>query len=111
MPATDDVHLLYCTCPDAEVAERIARALVSSRLAACVNVVPGLRSIYRWKGGIESDAECLLLIKTTRERIDALSNMIRGQHPYELPEIIAVPVVAGHAPYLDWVRESTADQN
>lgn len=107
---TADIHLLYCTCPDAQIAERIAQSLVEARLAACVNIIPGLRSVYRWKGKIESDAECLLLIKTQAFRIAAVTEWVRRLHPYELPEIIAVPVVAGHAPYLDWVRDSTSPE-
>ena len=106
----DAVHLLYCTCPDTQIAERIAEALVETRLAACVNIVPGLHSIYRWKGKVENDAECLLLIKTRAARIAEVTACVRRLHPYELPEIIAVPVVAGHAPYLDWVRESTGPE-
>lgn len=107
MNTPDDIHLLYCTCPDADTASRIARALVESRLAACVNIVPGLRSFYRWQGAIQDEAECLLLIKTQAARIAPVTESIRALHPYELPEVIAVPVVAGLAPYLDWVRDST----
>jgi periplasmic divalent cation tolerance protein len=105
--SNEPVVLVYCTCPDAETAQRIARALVEQRLAACVNVVPGLRSIYRWQGAIQDDAECLLLVKTRAARVTALTEAIRGLHPYELPEVIAVPVVAGLAPYLDWVRDNS----
>lgn len=107
MSTPDDIHLLYCTCPDAGVAQDIARDLVASRLAACVNIVPGLRSIYLWDGAIQDDAECLLMIKSQASRIDAISERIRKRHPYELPEVIAVPIVAGLDAYLDWVRDST----
>jgi periplasmic divalent cation tolerance protein len=107
MQAPENIRLLYCTCPDTDTAQRIARALVEQRLAACVNIVPGLRSIYRWKGEVQDDAECLLLIKTRESRVEALAESIRRLHPYELPEVIAVPVVAGLAPYLDWIRENT----
>ncbi len=107
MTPVEDIRLLYCTCPDTDTAQGIARALVEQRLAACVNIVPGLRSIYRWKGELQDDAECLLLIKTRAARVKAVSETIRSLHPYELPEVIAVPVVAGLAPYLDWVRDHT----
>lgn len=107
MTAPDDLRLLYCTCPDSETAQRIAQALVGQRLAACVNIVPGLRSIYRWQDSVHDDGELLLLIKTRAACIEALTESIRALHPYELPEVIAVPVVAGLAPYLDWVRDST----
>ncbi|MGH8453832.1 MAG: divalent-cation tolerance protein CutA [Nevskiales bacterium] len=107
MSAPEDIRLLYCTCPDTDVAQCIARALVEQRLAACVNIVPGLRSVYRWKGEVQDDAECLLLIKTRESHIVAVTESIRRLHPYELPEVIAVPVIAGLAPYLDWIRDST----
>jgi periplasmic divalent cation tolerance protein len=107
MNSPTDIRLLYCTCPDADTAQGIARALVERRLAACVNVIPGLRSIYRWQGALHDDAECLLLVKTRDAQVGAVAEAIRGLHPYELPEVIAVPVVAGLAPYLDWIRENT----
>lgn len=107
MKTSDDIRLLYCTCPDADTAQRIARALVESGQAACVNIIPGLRSVYRWQGAVQEDAEYLLLIKTQVARVASLTESILSLHPYELPEVIAVPVLAGHAPYLDWVRDST----
>lgn len=99
----------FCTCPDSTSAARIADALVKERLAACVNQVPGLKSVYRWQGGIEHDDEVLLLIKTTRERLDALTARVQELHPNELPEVIAVEVAGGLAAYLDWVAEQTRD--
>lgn len=87
-------------------AERIARALVERRLAACVNVVPGLTSIYRWKGAIETDQELLLVIKTRPDRFEALRVALLELHPYEVPEVIAVPITAGHPPYLEWLARS-----
>ncbi len=107
MNTTDDIRLLYCTCPDTETAQKIARALVESKQAACVNIVPGLRSIYHWKGEVQEDAECLLLIKTQAPRVTSVTESILSLHPYELPEVIAVPVIAGYAPYLDWVRDNS----
>ncbi|MFC3651779.1 divalent-cation tolerance protein CutA [Dyella humi] len=101
---SDDVLLCYCTCPDAASAQRLAEALVDESLAACVNRVPGVHSTYRWKGKITTDNEELLLIKTTAKRFDAMKTRVLALHPYELPELIAVPVEHGYAAYLDWVR-------
>ena len=93
----------YCTCPDPDSAGRLARALVEERLAACVNLLPGVRSVYRWQGTVEEAAEVLLLIKTTRDRLDALAARVRALHPYELPELLAVEAAGGLPGYLDWV--------
>jgi periplasmic divalent cation tolerance protein len=90
----------------AEDAARIARALVERRLAACVNVIPAVRSFYRWKGAVEEDEERLLVIKTRRDRFEALREALVALHPYELPEAIVLPIEAGHTPYLDWIDES-----
>ncbi len=98
---------MFCTCPDEGSAVRIARALVEERLAACVNVLPGLRSIYRWQGAVEEAQEHLLLIKTSAPRLPALERAVRERHPYELPELVAVPITGGLAAYLDWVRENS----
>lgn len=95
------------TCPDRDTAERIADALVGERLAACVNIVLGLRSIYRWEGKIVRDDELLLIIKTTRDRMDALRERLPMLHPYELPELVAVESVDALPAYLDWVRSET----
>ncbi len=104
-----DVFMVYCTCPDRDTASALARALVAENLAACCNVVEGLTSVYRWEGKVEEDPEVLLIAKTTWERYPALERSIQGNHPYELPEILAVPVTAGLAGYLDWVAEETRD--
>jgi len=98
--------LVLSTVARAEDAERIARALVERRLAACVNVVAAVSSVYRWRGKVESDEERLLLIKTRAERFEALLETLVALHPYELPEAIALPIEAGHQPYLDWLDES-----
>jgi len=90
----------------AEDAGRIARALVERRLAACVNVGPPVRSFYRWKGAVQEDEERLLVIKTRRDRFEALREALVALHPYELPEAIVLPIEAGHAPYLAWIDES-----
>jgi periplasmic divalent cation tolerance protein len=102
-----DALLILCTCPDAESATRIARALVEERLAACVNRVPGLTSIYRWRGEVHEANEVLLLIKTCRERFEALRARLVELHPYDVPEVIALDIAAGHAPYLEWLRTET----
>ena len=99
--------LALSTVGKAEDAERIARALVERGLAACVNVVPGVVSIYRWKGQIEREGELLLVIKTRTERFEALREALVSLHPYEVPELIVLPIMAGHAPYLAWLDEST----
>ena len=86
-------------------AERIARALVEERLAACVNVVPGVVSIYRWKGKVEQEAELLLVIKTLAPRVEALKARLLELHPYELPEVVVLPIGGGHAPCLAWIED------
>ena len=99
---TDSIVVLS-TCATAADAERMARALLEAHLVACVSVVPGMRSFYRWKGQVESEEECLLLMKTTRSMFAALSARMETLHPYELPELLALPVVAGEANYLNWL--------
>lgn len=103
------VLLCLCACPDDASAGAIADALVAERLAACVSVLPGVRSVYRWQGEVERASEVLLLIKTTDDRMATLAVRLRQIHPYELPELIAVEAVAGLAPYLDWVVQQTRD--
>lgn len=103
--------LVYCTCPDAATAGRLARAVVEARLAACVNALPGVRSTYRWKAQVEQADEVLLLIKTTADRLDALTARLRELHPYELPEVLAVQASAGLPEYLDWVAQQTRDHD
>jgi periplasmic divalent cation tolerance protein len=99
--------LILCTCPDLATAERIAETLVSERLAACANLAPGLTSIYRWQGQIQRDSEVLLLLKTRQAIYPLLEARIRELHPYQNPEIIALPIQAGSAAYLDWIAENT----
>ena len=94
------------TVATAEDAERIARSLVENGFAACVNVVPGVVSFYRWKGRLERDAEMLLVIKTRGERFEELRAALLAAHPYELPELVALPISAGHEPYLEWLAAS-----
>ena len=106
--AEAEVRVVLATAPDVETAGRIARALVEERLAACVNVVPGLRSIYRWEGAVEEAAEVLLVAKTRAERAAALAARVRALHPYELPEVLELPAVGGSEAYLAWVRRESS---
>ena len=101
--------MVYCTCPDSSVAHRIARSLIEQHVAACVNILPAVRSIYSWQGKIHDDAEVLLLIKTDRNHFTALSDIITRMHPYEVPEIIGVPLEAGYQPYLEWMEACLKD--
>lgn len=100
--------VVLCTCADGEPAARLARALVEERLAACVNRLPGVVSSFRWEGRVAEENETLLLIKTTEDRLEALAARITELHPYELPEVVAVPVLGGLDSYLDWLRESVS---
>src|SRR3989344_3932969 len=97
-------QLVLTTCPDAGAAERIGQALVSERLAACVNILPIAKSIYLWKGQVESTAEQLLIIKSLTRAFRQIEKRIRELHPYELPEVITVPITNGSKNYLAWVR-------
>ena len=99
--------VVLTNCPDDEVADRIARTLVEGGLAACVNRLAPASSIYRWRGAVERATETPLLIKTTRERYTEVEQAIRALHPYEVPEIVALPIAAGFAPYLRWIFDAT----
>jgi periplasmic divalent cation tolerance protein len=98
-----DKIVVFSACDSEEQAGKIARALVEQRLAACVNIVPGARSVYRWKGEIEDAAEWMLIIKSRRDLMDKLRAMIGNLHTYEVPELVAVPVVDGSESYLAWL--------
>ncbi len=95
--------IIFSTCPPA-AAPAIARTLVEEKLAACVNVLAGVHSVYRWQGRIEDAAETLLIIKTTTDHYDELEHRLRALHPYDVPEILAVPVARGYPPYVDWLQ-------
>jgi len=101
--------LVLCSCPEGDLAAELARTLVAESLAACVNRLPGMVSNFRWEGRVEQESETLLLIKTTEQGLAALTARIKALHPYELPEVIAVPVSGGLDAYLDWVRAGVAD--
>ncbi|MGC3979670.1 MAG: divalent-cation tolerance protein CutA [Steroidobacteraceae bacterium] len=104
----DSVVICLTTCPNNEIAAQLATALVEEQLAACVNELPGVRSTYRWQGKVHSDQEVLLVIKTTTARLPTLETRLKALHPYDLPELVAIPVCAGSTAYLDWVRQNTA---
>jgi periplasmic divalent cation tolerance protein len=98
-----DKIIVFSACASPEDAEKLARLLVEQRLAACVNVVPGARSYYRWKGAVECDAECLLIVKSSRDLFAALAAVLEKAHSYEVPEAVAIPIVEGAANYLNWL--------
>lgn len=99
-------YIVFVTAPPAD-AEGLAQVMVEQRVAACVNIIPAMRSIYSWKGEICNDGEALLIVKTTAARLQQLEALVVEHHPYEVPEIIALPIVEGHHPYLRWIDETT----
>jgi periplasmic divalent cation tolerance protein len=109
---TSQALVVLTNVPDLGTAQLLAKKLVESRAAACVNLMPAVLSIYRWQGQIEEATEITLVIKTTHQHYDQVQQVILDLHPYELPEIIAIPIVAGHAPYLHWIAaETTKDMH
>ena len=103
----DEFCVVFVTMPAREDAENIAADLVSEKLVACCNLVPGVCSVYHWKGSVCRNEEVLMVMKTRRELFDQLCARVAELHSYEVPEVIALPIVAGHQPYLDWLREET----
>ncbi|MES9924637.1 MAG: divalent-cation tolerance protein CutA [Candidatus Thiodiazotropha endolucinida] len=101
--------LILCTAPDRETALKLSRSLLEQRLVACVNLSPPVTSVYHWQGRLEESEEILLLIKTTKQQYNNVEATLRAQHPYELPEIIAVPVEQGLDDYIDWVERCTKE--
>lgn len=101
------VVFLYTTFPDRETAERVGTQLVEARLAACVNILPGMRSIYRWKGAVERADEIVMIVKTIATREAEAIVAIRGGHPYEVPAIVTLPTTGGFEPYLAWIAENS----
>jgi len=101
-------HLIVLVTSPAAEAPSLAKSLVEERLAACVNIVPGLRSYYRWEGQVEEDDEVLCILKTQAQLFEQLRQRLTELHSYEVPEIIALPIVAGNQPYLEWITASTA---
>jgi periplasmic divalent cation tolerance protein len=104
-----DAFVIFCTCGSSAEAETLAAALVEERLAACVNIVAGIRSVYRWKDKVENGAEFLLIIKSTANRLEAIESRLEALHSYDTPEVIAVPIVSGSEKYLSWLRGQTRE--
>jgi periplasmic divalent cation tolerance protein len=103
-----DVRVVWVTAPDPEVARSLARAVVEEGLAACVNLLPGVRSIYRWKGAVEEADEVLLVLKTRADRVETLRERVEALHPYEVPEFVVLPVEGGLDAYLSWIRSEVS---
>lgn len=99
--------VVFVTTSSNEEAEKLGRLIVESRLAACANVLSGIRSIFRWDNKVSVENECLMIMKTTLQRYSELEALIRKHHSYQVPEIIALPIVAGSVSYLDWIKEQT----
>jgi periplasmic divalent cation tolerance protein len=106
---TDSI-VIFVTAGSETEAETIAKALVEERLVACVNLLPPIRSIYRWEGKVADEQEWLMVMKTTAERFSTVEKRVRSLHSYQVPEIIALPIIAGAEGYLRWLRESTSEQ-
>ena len=104
-----EAMLILSTCPDAETATALSRSLVEKKLAACVNIVPGIRSIYRWQGAVNNDQEVMLVIKSLSSCYEELESWILENHPYDVPEVIALPVDRVSASYLAWIESSVGD--
>jgi periplasmic divalent cation tolerance protein len=105
-----DEIVLYVTVPNGEEAQHIAESLVSERLAACVNIIDGIRSVYWWQGEVHRDSELLMIIKSTKERYEALEERIKQLHSYSTPEVIALSIECGSSDYLKWLRASTTPE-
>jgi periplasmic divalent cation tolerance protein len=103
----DDVVVVLTTLPNEAAATALARALVGEQLAACVNIVAGVRSLYRWQGAVQDEPELLCIVKTARDRLEAMSARLRELHPYDVPELLVIAPGRGAASYCDWVIEST----
>jgi periplasmic divalent cation tolerance protein len=100
--------VVFITVPTQEVGSQIARALVGSKLAACVNILPGISSVYSWQGAIQQDDELLLVAKTRTTLFDQLAAAVKKIHPYDVPEVIALPILTGSKEYLAWINQETA---
>ncbi|MFZ5861693.1 MAG: divalent-cation tolerance protein CutA [Nitrospirota bacterium] len=108
-PVHQDLLVVLITFPSQDEARRIAGALVEEHLAACVNLVPGVRSLFIWEGARQDETEVLAVVKTSRARFDRLAARVKSLHSYSTPEIIGLPIVTGSAPYLDWVADAVSD--
>jgi periplasmic divalent cation tolerance protein len=105
-PEMSETVVVFVTAPTADKAAEIARTLVEEKLAACGNVIPAVRSIYRWEGKVHDEAEALLVLKAPRKRLQELSDRVVQLHPYELPEVIGVPIEGGSEKYIDWIIQT-----
>jgi len=106
-----EVILILITVPDAKSAECISTLLVDKRLAACVNTISGVSSLYRWEGKLNRDDELILMIKTVKENFDKICLTVISIHPYDMPEIIAIPIVSGATQYMEWIKNETSVDN
>ena len=106
-----DAIVILCTCPDEETASRLAGGLVEKQLAACVNILPGIRSIYRWQGMVSDDPEVLMVIKSLASWFEEVEAWLQEHHPYEVPEVLALPVEKGSAKYLEWIEASVGNED
>lgn len=105
--AAEEPVFVYTTWPSPEAAEAAGAALVEARLAACVNIVPGMRTIYRWQGAIERDEETVMIVKTRRGQVEAIVAAVRHRHPYDEPALAVLPLAGGSASYLEWMRRES----
>ncbi|KAF8020525.1 hypothetical protein BT93_G1063 [Corymbia citriodora subsp. variegata] len=101
--------VVYVTVPNKEAGKKLAESIIKERLAACVNIVPGIESVYHWQGKIETDSEELLIIKTRESLLEPLTQHVKANHPYEVPEVISLPIRGGNVQYLEWIKNSTRD--
>jgi periplasmic divalent cation tolerance protein len=99
--------MLFCTTPSSEVSEQISNYLISEHLAACCNIISGIKSIYRWQGNVENDKEDLIIIKTSNEKYNSVEKAIKNLHPYDIPEIIYCSIEGGSIEYLNWISQNT----
>jgi periplasmic divalent cation tolerance protein len=110
LPEAERAIVVWTTAPNREAASRLAECLIAERLAACVSQLPGVLSRYRWRGAIEEAAEVLVIVKTRAALEEALVRRLVELHPYEVPEVLVLPVIGGHPPYLDWIHEATQEE-
>ena len=103
-----EITVIVSTTPDAQTAEKIAKVLLKKRLCACVNIVPGIRSLFHWEGKIESQTECMLFIKTRKTLFSKVSRAIKAHHPYTVPEVISLPVAQAQSDFLAWLVKETS---